>query len=91
MPMIREFQGKIVKRTLCVDNMVAVVFYSHVKGKPGERALLPVAEYRAGLKSRFEPDPEAVLCRSGRQPCASSTERQKCKQLPDAHGRNRRP
>ena len=91
MPMIREFQGKIVKRTLCVGDMVAVVFDSRVKGKPGERALLPVAEYRAGLKSRFEPDSEADPRRNGKQPWANGCDHQKCKKPPIAPGRNRRP
>ncbi|MBL8793134.1 MAG: hypothetical protein JNM56_04455 [Planctomycetia bacterium] len=67
MPMIREFQGKIVRRTLAVGDMIAVAFYSRVEGQPGERALLPVAEYRAGLKSRFEPDPEGEV-RNGKRP-----------------------
>jgi len=89
--MIREFQGMIVKRTLCVGDMVAVVFYSRVKGKPGERALLPVAEYRAGLKSRFEPDPESEVRRNGKQPCANGRDRQKCMQPPHVPGRDCRP
>ena len=91
MPMIREFQGKVVKRTLCVGDMVAVVFYSRVTGQPGERALLPVAEYRAGLKSRFEPDPKSEPRRNGKQPCANGCDHQKGKKPPLDLGHERRP
>jgi len=86
MPMIREFQGKIVKRTLAVGDMIAVAFYSRVKGQPGERALLPVAEYRAGLKSRLEPDHHAGSQKDGKPACGN----QQYKQMPKANGPDRR-
>ena len=71
MPMIREFQGKVVKRTLIVGDMIAVAFYSRVKGRPGERAWLSLAEYRAGLKSQVVPDPAIVHRQYGKQACAN--------------------
>lgn len=71
MPMIREFQGKVVKRTLIVGDMVAVAFYSRVRGQPGERAWLPLAEYRAGLKSHVVPDPALVHRQYGKPACAN--------------------
>jgi hypothetical protein len=71
MPMIHEFQGKVVKRTLIVGDTIAVAFYSRVKGRPGERALLPVAEYRAGLKSHCVPDPDTTCPQHGKPACAN--------------------
>lgn len=91
MPMIREFRGKIVKRTLAVGDMIAVAFYSRVKGQPGERALLPVVEYRTGLRSRFEPDPEAENRRIGKPACGYGRDHQRSKKPPIAPGRDRRP
>lgn len=51
MPYVREFNGQIVRRTIRVGNQVAVVLKSPEKGQPGQRLLLSVDEYRAGLKS----------------------------------------
>lgn len=51
MPYVREFNGQIVRRTIRVGDQIAVVLKSSEKGQPGQRLLLSVDEYRAGLKS----------------------------------------
>ncbi|MBL8797395.1 MAG: hypothetical protein JNM56_26065 [Planctomycetia bacterium] len=51
MPYIREFNGQVVRRTIRVGDQVALVLKSPEKGKPGQRLLLSVDEYRTGLKT----------------------------------------
>jgi hypothetical protein len=52
MPYVREFNGQIVRRTIRVGEQIAVVLKSPEKGQPGQRLLLSLDEYRAGLKTR---------------------------------------
>lgn len=49
---VREFNGQVVRRTIRIGEQIAVVLKSPEKGQPGQRLLLSVAEYRAGLKTR---------------------------------------
>lgn len=51
MHFVREFNGQLVRRTIRVGDQVAVVLKSLEQGQPGQRLLLSVAEYRAGLKT----------------------------------------
>ncbi len=55
MPLIREFEGRAVKRTMRVGNHIAVILKNPEKGQPGQKLMLPVAEYLAGLKTSFHP------------------------------------
>jgi hypothetical protein len=48
---VREFNGLIVRRTIRVGDQIALVLKSMEKGQPGQRLLLSVDEYRAGLKT----------------------------------------
>ncbi|MBL8792465.1 MAG: hypothetical protein JNM56_01030 [Planctomycetia bacterium] len=49
---LREFNGQLVRRTIRVGDQIAVVLKHPEKGQPGQRLLLSVDEYRAGLKTR---------------------------------------
>jgi len=51
MQQFREFNGKIVRRTIKVGDQVAIVLKSPEKGQPGERLLVSLDDYRAGLKT----------------------------------------
>jgi hypothetical protein len=48
---IREFNGLIVGRTIRVGDQVAIILKSPEKGQPGQRLLLSLNDYRAGLKT----------------------------------------
>jgi hypothetical protein len=50
---MREFNGQIVRRTIRVGDQIAVVLRSPEPGQPGQRLLLPVADYQAGLKTTY--------------------------------------
>ena len=52
---VREFNGQVVRRTIRVGEQIAVVLKSLEKGQPGQRLLMSVDEYRAGLKTRRPP------------------------------------
>jgi hypothetical protein len=55
MPLVREFQGHVVKRTMRVGDHVAVILKSPEKGQPGQKLVLPLAEYVAGLTTSYRP------------------------------------
>lgn len=59
MSYVREFNGQIVRRTIRVGDQIAVVLKSSEKGQTGQRLLLSLDEYRAGLKSH-RPDKAQV-------------------------------
>jgi len=48
---VREFNGQIVRRTIRIGEQIAVVLKSPERGQPGQHLLMPVAVYRAGLKT----------------------------------------
>lgn len=53
MPLIKEFEGKRIKRTLCIGDQVAILFKRLGKDQPSERILVPLTQYLAGVKCSF--------------------------------------
>lgn len=50
MAMFREFQGRIVNRTIRVGDQIAILFQSAQKGTAGEATLVPLERYLAERK-----------------------------------------
>lgn len=55
MALIKEFEGKRIKRMLCIGDQVAILFKGLGKEKPGDRILVPLSQYLAGVTCSFLP------------------------------------
>ncbi len=53
MPLIREFQGALVRRTRRLGNMIEIRFRAAQPGQPGQRILVPLNQYLAQRKIHF--------------------------------------
>ena len=51
----REFRDKVVKRTKRVGNAVVVIFKNEQKGQPGERVVVPLAQYLEERRVAYRP------------------------------------
>ena len=55
MPVIREYRGRPVKRTRRVGDRVVVTFAGIRRGQPGERLVVPLAEYLRDRRATYRP------------------------------------
>ena len=55
MPVIREYRGRPVKRTRRVGDRVVITFAGARPGRPGERVVVPLAEYLRDRRAAYRP------------------------------------
>ncbi len=61
MPLIREYQGLLIRRTRRLGNLIEIRFRTAQAGQPGPRILVPLAQYLAERKTSYH----APVARSG--------------------------